>query len=90
MKYKVGDVVVTTKDIDCEGSKVFPVGTIGRICSIEEGEQMPYVIEAAGVSWIYSEDMFEPYRHSANRDLNDETKLLEKLLDVTLLLPDEY
>lgn len=80
-KYQIGDLVITTKDTDIEGTKVFPIGTIGRICDIEVGEQMPYVIEAGGTSWIYSEDMFNPYNSVKDYDkgANDAWELAKKV-----------
>lgn len=53
---KVGDRVRTTKQYNDGGIQLFPVGTIGTVVGIHDGE---YRIEANREFWIYTPDMFE-------------------------------
>lgn len=68
--FKIGDVVRTTKGEDCHGCKVFPVGTIGKIISIDTdcGNDLPYKVEADGDYWWYSADTLEFVNSASNTD----------------------
>lgn len=65
--FKVGDKVITTKDTDYAGCKVFPIGTVGVIKNIHENLSLPYEVYSDGEYWHYSEDMLEKY--DANTEL---------------------
>lgn len=52
---KVGDRVRTTERYDNDGVELFPVGTIGTVGGMHNGE---YMIEANGDFWWYTPDMF--------------------------------
>lgn len=69
-EFKVGDVVRTLKEKDCDGCRVFPVGTIGKITKIltDYGKELPYRVEADGDFWWYSADMFEFYNPISDDD----------------------
>ena len=60
-EFKIGDVVRTTKGEDCHGCRVFPVGTIGKIISIDTdcGNDLPYKVKADDDYWWYSADTLE-------------------------------
>ena len=62
-KFSVGDKVITKKDHDECGSKVFPVGTVGRVVEVVNHRActLPYCVKADDDSWWYSEDMIEAY-----------------------------
>lgn len=77
--FKVGDVVRTTKGEDRHGCKVFPVGTIGEIISIDTdcGNDLPYKVEADGDYWWYSTDMLE----FVNSVSDDDNKIRKITLD---------
>lgn len=85
MKYKVGDVVRTTKDIDEGGVKVFPIGTIGVIDHVRNDQSLPYKVAANGMCWYYSEDMLEPYfdEKSYTKGLADAWEAAKRLYDTT-------
>lgn len=69
-EFKIGDVVRTIKEKDCDGCRVFPVGTIGIITKVIPGDEkdLPYRVEADGDFWWYSADMFEPYNTASDDD----------------------
>ena len=69
-EFKVGDIVRTIKGKDCDGCRVFPVGTIGKITEVHTGfsKELPYRVEADGDFWWYSADMFEPYDTASDDD----------------------
>lgn len=58
-KIKVGTRVRTLKDTTEYGGKLFPIGTIGKVTSIDKCDTLPYLVEANGDCWWYSKDMFE-------------------------------
>ena len=57
---KLGDIVITIKDRDPSGCVLFPVGTIGRIVTIETDNNLPYRIESLDgrEGWWYEEGSF--------------------------------
>lgn len=75
---RLGTIVKTTKEKDCDGTSLFPVGTTGVITYIREAGRLPYVIESGGRTWNYSRDMFEPAKISEEVRANT-IKELEKL-----------
>ena len=68
MKYKLGDKVRTISDIDKDGRKLFPVGTVGVIEAISVinavDDKYPYRVAVGGYCWWYAEDMLEPVQNS--------------------------
>jgi len=81
---KVGTVVRTIKDKDFACEKVFPVGTIGIVERIDNGDILPYKIVANNDYFYYSRDMFEiieyvePCEDAISRDfeIGDEVRMI--------------
>ena len=60
VNFKIGDKVRTLVEI-VNGYKLFPVGTIGTITNIDDGEELPYYVWAEDFKdyWYYPGDALE-------------------------------
>ena len=86
-EFKIGDVVRTLKEKDCDGCRVFPIGTIGKITQVLEdyGKALPYKVEADGDFWWYSADMLELYTSVSDNEIRkitlDEAERIFKMVN---------
>lgn len=78
-KFNIGDKVITTKLCDCNGNKLFPVGTIGKIADVTNDDKFNrhYQVEANNDYWWYSEDMLEKIEFTTD-DLKDGNLLKDR------------
>lgn len=77
---RLGTIVKTTKERDCDGIPLFPVGTTGVIKRIRNAGRLPYMVESGGRTWNYSRDMFEIVPVKVSEEVRANTiKELKKL-----------
>lgn len=88
---KVGDKVVTIKETDPSGCRLFPIGTVGTVIHINEGSRLPYEVEARDKKgewdrWSYSRDMLIPLVNSAQ---TNEESIMLKIIEELKLVKDK-
>ena len=83
---RLGTLVKTTKERDCDGTPLFPVGTMGVIARIRDAGRLPYVVRYGGRTWNYSRDMFEIVPVKVSEEVRTNTIKELKKLKTELLL----
>ena len=88
---KVGDKIITIKETDDSGCRLFPVGTVGTVIQISSGAVLPYEVEARNRDgdwdrWNYSRDMFIPLVSSAQ---TNEECIMAKTIEELKLIKDK-
>lgn len=82
MAFKIGDKVRTVREYMDDGTKLFPIGTVGIIECVEEGDDLPYKVAVGAYDyWWYSESMLEPYEQKTyEQGLADAWELAKKVM----------
>ena len=88
---KVGDNIITIKEIDGGGCRLFPIGTVGTVIYIDKGSVLPYRIEASDRNgdcdrWNYSRDMFIPL---VSPTQTNEEYIMAKIIEELKLIKDK-